>query len=69
MKRPLVWILVIGLVALDWVALHDIAKGGEDLLAEYIVVAVSVVVLARLLEMEYRRRRARRSADEGGTKA
>lgn len=69
MKRPLVWMLVIGLVALDWAALHDIAKGGEDLLAEYLVVAVSVVVFARLLEMEYRRRRARRSQDDGGTEA
>ncbi len=69
MRRPLVWILVIGLLALDWAALHDIARGEEDLWAEYVIVAVSVVVLARLLETEYRRRRARRSADEGGTEA
>jgi hypothetical protein len=65
--RVLVWILVIGLLALDWAALRDIAKGEEDLWAEYVIVAVSVVVLARLLEMEYRRRRAGRSSDEGGT--
>jgi hypothetical protein len=42
MRRPLVWILVIGLLALDWAALHDIARGEEDLWAEYVIVAVSV---------------------------
>lgn len=34
---------------LDWLALHDIIKGGEDLVAEYSILVISLAVYAVLI--------------------
>ncbi len=34
---------------LDWLAIHDIIKGGEDLIAEYAILVISLAVYAGLV--------------------
>ncbi len=40
---------IIALLMLVWAGLHDIIKGGENLLNEYIVVVISAILLPILI--------------------
>lgn len=49
MKRVMLALFVLALLALDWAALHDILKGNEpNYYGEYTTLAASVLILAAL---------------------
>lgn len=58
--------LIIALIfaALDWLALHDIINGGEDLIAEYAILVISLAVYAGLAFMLFLKKPARELARE-----
>lgn len=55
-KKVLIAMLVLILLALDWAALHDILKGEADVSLEYSMVLVSVFVFAALVLSRFRQR-------------
>lgn len=55
-KRVVIAMLVLILLALDWAALHDILKGEADVSLEYGMVLVSVLVFAALVLSKLRQR-------------
>ena len=60
-RKTIVKLIVVPiLLALDWAAIHDIAKGEHDLIPEYAIVAVSIVIFIGLLILSLRKRRAHR---------
>ena len=46
MKRVLTWIAWLALAALNWAALHDIIKGEPDPWMEWVVVGLSLALVA-----------------------
>lgn len=51
--KKLFWVLVVlFILALDWAALHDIAKGEPNLYAEYSMLVASVIIFIGILAYE-----------------
>jgi hypothetical protein len=43
-RKGLIWLLVLAVVALDWAALHDILKGEPNAWMEWTIVIASMVL-------------------------
>lgn len=49
LKSIILLLIVLLILLLDWAALHDIMKGEPDLLLEYFMVAISLLVVPVML--------------------
>jgi len=57
MNKALALVLVAFVLLLDWAALQDIARGEPDLRLEYLMLAMSVIVVAVILWLAFRPQR------------
>jgi hypothetical protein len=60
MKRLLLALVVVVLIALDWAAVRDILRGESDLRNEFLTVVMSGLVYGGLIGYWVRERRKRR---------
>jgi hypothetical protein len=58
LRKGFIGLLVLGVLALDWAALHDILKGEPDVWMEWTIVIASVVLGAVYLFRYLRRGKA-----------
>jgi hypothetical protein len=58
MRPFLVVISIVALLALNWAALHDILQGEPDVRLEWVVVALSLVLVAEWGIFRWRKRAA-----------
>lgn len=49
MKRMAIFAVVVGLLLLDWAALHDVLRGEPDVWQEWAILGLSAVAYALLL--------------------
>ncbi len=57
MKKPLLFGLVVLLLALDWAALHDITKGEPNMAGEYTMLYFSIFAFAVIAFMWFKRKK------------
>ncbi|MDH3289625.1 MAG: hypothetical protein OEO20_05020 [Gemmatimonadota bacterium] len=63
MKRLLLALVVVVLIALDWAAVRDILRGESDLRNEFLTVVMSGLAFGGLIGYWVRERRKRRGHD------
>lgn len=56
--------IIILLIFLDWLAIHDIRLGDENLVAEYGMLALSGVILVFLILLQMKTRNNRKEPEE-----
>lgn len=61
MKTIYVIIIVVVLLLLDWAAIHDIMIGEENLVAEYGMFGVSLIIFALLISWGIKMKRKKKS--------